>query len=110
MQIDIPRESVERLELPVDMSADPTAFTNEWAFTDTDETTRPGDPGAAWIGGTWKAAGQAGGTLGFTRVALTPILGSGSADLAPGHWQPYMRINTGSENPVFKLDDTIHIT
>jgi len=103
--VKLERESREKLHFDVDTEEDPTAYTVECAFTDkADAEARP----TTWIPGSWD--GDPTGTAkGYTRVAVTPIIGDSPVDLAVGKWQLWSRVTGGAEQAVERVD-TVQIT
>ena len=93
MSLNIPRESVEKLETVITADADPTSDVVAFAFVQ--GATRP----TTFTAGTWKgayASGQA--------TAVTPTIGttgSGAGiELAAGEWKAYVKVTDSPEVPV----------
>jgi len=95
MTVSIPRESVENLAVKITTDADPVALPVRFAFTQ--GTTRP----TTWIAGSWSGAATAAGGR-WTATALTPLIGTGTADLAPGSWVIWCQIDGATEDPVIR--------
>ena len=102
--VKLQRESVEKLELPIQTADDPATATVQFAFTDTDSPDdRPGGAGfSAWQSGTWDGAATGDVTSGFERIAVTPGVGASPFDLDVGKWNAWSKVTLGSEVAVDK--------
>lgn len=93
MTVAIPRESIEKLACTITADVDPTTLVVRFAFTT--GTARP----TTWTAGSWQGTA----TLlngRYTATALSPIVGSGLLDLAPGNYTVWVQLDGASEDPV----------
>lgn len=91
--VTLEREAKEKLELPIETLEDPTAYTVAFAFTDSATADRPG----SFTAGVWKGPPTGDASAGFTRVAVTPLIGDGALDLAVGRWTAWSQVTAGVE-------------
>ena len=99
--VSIPRESVESVESTVVAAVDPTGLVVRFAFTTGSD--RP----SSWTAGSWQGGATQVGSR-HRAVAVSPLIGSGSLDLAPGTYCIWVQID-GAEDPVLPAG-TLRIT
>lgn len=102
----IPSESVENIEIGVQVSADPTGGAVEVGFSDTD------DAPTTWHAGTWEPDQRViliGSGYAKAWVAVF-LIGTGTLDLSEGTYLPWIRVTDGAETVVRKTPDRLVIT
>jgi len=91
--VNIPRESVEKLETSITADSDPTSLPVSFAFVQGDD--RP----SAFIAGTWKGTYASGRAT--TATPTLGAVGSGAeVELGSGAWIAYVKVSASPEAPV----------
>jgi hypothetical protein len=97
--VNLERETDEKLEIPLDTSEDPGAYSIEFAITTyTNKEDRPG----TWVAGTWDGA-AAPSSKGFTRVAVTPSFGSTWPIASGDDFALWSQLGAGAETVVERV-------
>lgn len=93
MTLNIPRETVERLETTITADADPTALAVSFAFV------QGSDRPSTFTAGTWDGAYASG-----KATAVTPTIGTtgsgATVELAVGTWHAFVKVTDSPEVPV----------
>lgn len=93
MTLNIPRETVEKLETVITADTDPTGLVVSFAFVQGDD--RP----STFTAGTWDGAYASGRATAVTPTIGTTGSGAG-VELAAGLWYAYVKVTDSPEVPV----------
>lgn len=92
MSVRVPRETIEKFEVVVSSTIDPTSSAVEFAFV------ADGRP-SSWVAGTWDGSYASG-----RATAVTPTIGTtdsgATVELEPGTYAAFVRISVTPEVPV----------
>ncbi len=99
----IPRESIESVASTITADTDPTALLVRFAFTT--GVDRP----STWTAGSWQGAATLLSSGRYRATALSPLIGQGTLDLAPGTYAVWVQLDGATEDPVVSAG-TLRIT